>query len=392
LPLRREKFEPSASAPSTEEWSSGESIPFARLKHSLDSRVVEVLEAIGVGSLLTVPLQLDGRVAGAITFVASRDHESVLPEDLALAHELANRASMALERARLHGDAIASRERAEAANRVKSDFLGRMSHELRTPLNAIGGYAELLTMELRGPITPLQRADLERIRTNQRYLLGLINDLLNLTKVGSGTVTYDITDLHTCDALATGIAMLEPLFAQRQIVFDGIACDTSIVTRGDREKVLQIIVNLLSNAMKFTPAGGHVRIDVADAGEETMIRVTDTGIGIAQEKFGTIFEPFVQLSDRIADPDGGMGLGLAISRDLARGMDGDLTVESTVGAGSTFTLALPRGRASAAQRVDDERGASYWHAADIGLGDGPNTAAASARPHSRPQDAPEARR
>ena len=316
-----------------------------------DPAVIETLRAVGTGSLLTVPLVIRGQLIGAVTFVGDIPGHRVTPEDISLAEDLASRSAVALDRARLHGDAVASRSKAESANKAKSAFLGKMSHELRTPLNAIGGFVDLLDLELRGPINDAQHADLARIRNSQRYLLGLINDLLNLTKVGSEHVVYDIADLDTCEAVMASVALLEPLFAQKQLTFDGVFCDGVVLARADREKTIQIFVNLLSNSIKFTASGGHLRVDAAETLEAVRVKVTDTGIGIPADKLESIFDPFVQLNTGRTGTEGGTGLGLAISRDLARAMGGELTVESTSGEGSSFILALPKPVASQSRPV-----------------------------------------
>ena len=231
---------------------------------------------------------------------------------------------------------------AEAANRAKTAFLRVMSHELRAPLNAIGGYIELLDMGLRGPVTEDQRADFARVKANQQHLALLITQVLNFARVGSGGVSYAESNVNGCDALRHAIELIEPLIAQRGLVFDGISGDRSIVARSDPEKVAQILVNLLSNAIKFTPAGGHISAECAAVDDTVTLSISDTGLGIASEKLKAIFEPFIQLKEGLADREGGVGLGLAISRELARAMKGDLTVESTVGKGTRFTLSLPR--------------------------------------------------
>jgi signal transduction histidine kinase len=231
---------------------------------------------------------------------------------------------------------------AEAANRAKTEFLGAMSHELRAPLNAIGGYIELLDMGLRGPVTEDQRADFARVKTNQQHLALLITELLNFARAGSGSVSYAVSEVKGCDALRHAIELIEPLIAQRELVFDGISGDSSIVARADPEKVAQILVNLLSNAIKFTPTGGHISAECAVTDDTVTLSISDTGLGIATEKLEAIFEPFIQLREGLADREGGVGLGLSISRDLARAMKGDLTVESTEGKGARFTLSLPR--------------------------------------------------
>jgi signal transduction histidine kinase len=231
---------------------------------------------------------------------------------------------------------------AETANRAKTAFLRAMSHELRTPLNAIGGYIDILDMGLRGPVTQSQRADLARVRTNQQHLAALITEILNFARVGSGSVSYAMSDINGCDALRHAIALVEPLIAQQGLAFDRITGDSSIVARADPEKVTQILVNLLSNAIKFTPTGGHISAECATVDDAVILSVSDTGLGIAADKLETIFEPFVQLNEGLADREGGIGLGLSISRDLARAMKGDLTVESTEGKGTRFALSLPR--------------------------------------------------
>jgi signal transduction histidine kinase len=237
-----------------------------------------------------------------------------------------------------------------------------MSHELRTPLNAIGGYIELLDMGLRGPVTERQRADFARVRTNQQHLALLITEILTFARVGSGRVSYSLVDVNACDAVQRAVELVEPLFAQKGLTFDGISGDSSIAARGDPERVTQILVNLLSNAIKFTPSGGHISADCAATDDTVTIRVSDTGVGIAAPKHETIFEPFIQLKEGLAERESGVGLGLAISRDLARAMHGDLTVESAEGEGARFTLSLPRGDGSPAsdrrRRLADRRSGS----------------------------------
>jgi len=234
---------------------------------------------------------------------------------------------------------------AEAANRAKTAFLGAMSHELRAPLNAIGGYIELLDLGLRGPVTDDQRADFARVKTNQQHLALLITEVLNFARVGSAGMSYAVSDINGCDALRHAIELIEPLIAQRGLVFDGISGDSSIVARADPEKVAQILVNLLSNAIKFTPAGGHISAECAAVDDTLTLSISDTGPGVPKDKLEAIFGRFIQLEEGLADRESGVGLGLAISRDLARAMNGDLTVESIEGKGARFTLSLPRASA-----------------------------------------------
>jgi signal transduction histidine kinase len=302
-----------------------------------------ILRQLGIGSLLTVPLVAQKRLMGAITFVSGQRGLAYGPEDVQLAEELAARAALALASTQAHDLAVSLRRSAEAANRAKTAFLGAMSHELRTPLNAIGGYIELLDMGLRGPVTENQHADYARVKANQQHLSLLITEILNFARVGSGGLAYSVSDFQACDVLKHAIALVEPLIGQRGLAFDGILGDSTIVARADPDKVTQILVNLLSNAIKFTLPGGRISADCRVVGDIVTLHVIDTGIGIPANRHAAIFEPFVQLKEGLANRGSGVGLGLAISRDLARAMKGDLTVESVEGKGSRFTLALPRG-------------------------------------------------
>jgi signal transduction histidine kinase len=223
-----------------------------------------------------------------------------------------------------------------------------MSHELRTPLNAIAGYVQLVLLGVHGPVTDQQRDALERVARSQRHLLGLINDVLNLSRIEAGRVDYTIEDVPLAELIANVLPMIEPQIGAKRLTCD-VDVPAALVVRADREKLQQIVLNLLTNAVKFTPPSGHVRVDSAlrnDAPEQVFLRVSDTGIGIPQSKLENIFEPFVQLYDNRASRHEGSGLGLAISRDLARGMGGDLRARSEEGRGSIFTLALPRATSS----------------------------------------------
>ena len=310
---------------------------------------LHILRQLGIGTLLTVPLMARKRLLGAITFVSAQRNVTYGPEDLQLAQDVAARGALALDNAQVYDLALVLQRTAETANRAKTAFLGAMSHELRTPLNAIGGYIDLLDMGLRGPVTDKQHADFARVRTNQQHLAILITEILNFVRVGSGHMPYAVNDFKACEMMQHAIDLVDPLFGQKGLFFDGVTGDTSIVARADPERTTQILVNLLSNAIKFTATGGHIGAECAATTDTVTILVSDTGIGIAGEKQEAIFEPFIQLRESLSDRESGVGLGLAISRDLARAMQGDLTVESTEGRGARFTLTLPRA-------VDPQRG------------------------------------
>jgi len=307
-----------------------------------DPANLHILRQLGIGSLLTVPLVARKRLLGAITFVSAQRNLTYSPEDLQLAEDVAARGALALDNAQVYDLALVLQRNAETANRAKTAFLGAMSHELRTPLNAIGGYIDLLDMGLRGPVTEKQHADFARVRTNQQHLAILITDILNFVRVGSGHMPYAVADVKACELMQHAVDLVEPLFGQKGLTFDGVTGDTSIVAQADPERVTQILVNLLSNAIKFTTAGGHISAECTATADTVSIRVGDTGIGIAADKHEAIFEPFIQLRESLSDRESGVGLGLAISRDLARAMNGDLTVESTITKGARFTLSLPR--------------------------------------------------
>ena len=236
----------------------------------------------------------------------------------------------------------ASREEAERANKAKADFLAVMSHELRTPLNAIGGYAQLMSLGVRGRITGEQEMDLERIQVNQRHLLGLINSILNFTKLGAGQVQFRTTAV-SLERLLDGLdALVGPQMRAKSLAFTIGPVDASLQVLVDAEKFRQILLNLLTNALKFTAQGGRVDISSRRDGAHARVVVRDTGRGIAVEDLMSVFDPFVQV-DRHVTPESeqGVGLGLSISRELARVMKGDLTLTSKPGVGSSFTVTLP---------------------------------------------------
>ena len=281
------------------------------------------------------------------------EHREELEQRLRIALSTKLQAEDDLRRAAAERELLLQRERsaraeAESASRAKSEFLTAMSHELRTPLNAIGGHVQLLEMGIHGPIVQAQREALGRIERSQRHLLALINDILNLARIEAGRVEYKAEEVVLADVVTELREMLEPLLLQRSLQFR-VNCTVTpigsraLIARGDHEKVHQILLNLLSNAIKFTPPHGTISVTigvVVDGSRKAVIEVTDTGVGIDPAKLESIFHPFVQLALRPTGNDG-VGLGLSISRELARGMHGDLVASSVPGKGSTFVLTLP---------------------------------------------------
>lgn len=234
----------------------------------------------------------------------------------------------------------AARTDAEAANRAKSDFLAVMSHELRTPLNAIAGYAELLEMGIAGPVPEQQREMISRIQRSQQHLLGLIDEVLTFTRSESAPPRA-LENVNLAETLRAAELSLLPQMRTLSLTYVPVTCDENLVVRGDAGRIRQIIVNLLSNATKYTPRGGTIGMTCEVANGRVAVHVHDDGVGIAPHHLETIFEPFFQVDARLTRADEGLGLGLAIARRFARAMKGDLLVTSTLGEGSTFTLLLP---------------------------------------------------
>ena len=260
-----------------------------------------------------------------------------------------------------------ARAEAEAASQAKSEFLAVMSHELRTPLNAVLGYAELLDLGLGGSLTDEQRQQVSRIRASGRHLLGLVNEVLDLARVEAGRLTVDRVPYR-----AASVAESALVIVQTQADAKGVTItraydrDSDLSYIGDEDRTRQILVNLLSNAVKFTRSGGRVSLGLESCelphgqarlhgrGPWVCFRVADTGPGIATDRQEEIFAPFVQVHGGRTRNVDGSGLGLTISRRLARLMGGDLGVQSVEGQGSTFTLWLPATEEPASQAAGSQ--------------------------------------
>lgn len=246
------------------------------------------------------------------------------------------------ERQKYEQELLQAKKVAESANAAKMRFLSMVSHDLRTPLGAISGYADLLLLGARGGVTEAQARDLRRIKDVSHYLLGLLDDILTFARAEAGAVTVSIETVPVESALSQAEAIVMPQLQHASVAYRREPSPPGLAVCADRDRLQQILLNLLGNASKFTPAGGTVTVRSSADGDRVSIAIADTGRGIPADLLSQIFEPFVQVDrDTDAKRQKGMGLGLAISRELARAMKGDITVESTLGRGSTFTVSLP---------------------------------------------------
>jgi signal transduction histidine kinase len=332
--------------PLSPESGSGAAILEGVVKHYPDSEADGVpkgaregCRATGMRSIIFAPLLNEGRGIGAL-WVGRLTTGAFSDKQIALLKTFADQAVIAIQNARLFREIQEKGRQLEVANRHKSEFLANMSHELRTPLNAIIGFTRIVMRRSQGELEPKQYENLEKILTSGQHLLALINAILDLSKVEAGRVEINASEVELAPVLEYCVHTVEPLVKTEAVTlvkdFDG-ALPRMVV---DEEKLRQIVINLLSNAIKFT-AQGSIRLQARPVDGGVAIAVADTGIGIAGDKLETIFEEFMQ-----ADPDskrayGGTGLGLTIARRMARLMGGEIRAESTLGTGSTFTLALP---------------------------------------------------
>jgi signal transduction histidine kinase len=341
-----------------------------------DDAHLELLRRLGIRSYVIVPMVARGNVLGAMTFVTAEHERRFGDLDVVMAEDLARRAAMAVDNARLHAvateardtaeDALAeaevaleeaaaaeeqlrdARDAAEGALRTRDEFVSTMTHEVQTPLNAIIGYLELLEMEVSGALAPTQRAYVQRAQESSRHLLRLVGDVLDFSKSETARLEVEHEEVGAAETARGALALVRPQASGRLLALvDDTAGAAGLRYVGDEYRVRQILVNLLSNAIKFTPAGGRVRLDChARPGEngpgDLLFVVSDSGEGVKPEDRERIFEPFVQGAAGLTRRHGGTGLGLPISRRLARLMGGDVTVEPTAeGSGATFILRLP---------------------------------------------------
>ncbi|HEX6937964.1 MAG TPA: histidine kinase dimerization/phospho-acceptor domain-containing protein [Longimicrobiales bacterium] len=298
-----------------------------------DEERYALLKRLAPRSVVLVPLVARGQAFGILTMTIAKSEGRFGPDDLALAEELARRAGLAVDNARLY-------EATAVASQAKSDFLAVMSHELRTPLNAIIGFADLLLLGVPEALPEKDRRPVRRIIASARHLRELIDEILSFSRMEAGTEVPMVERADLRDLVADVATATAPQARDKGLEFSVHQPEEPTPIETDPDKLRQILRNLLSNAVKFTQRG---RIELAAGIEdgEIVIRVADTGIGIAPEHQRRIFEPFWQVERGATRGVGGTGLGLSVSRRLARLLGGDVTVESRPGAGSTFTVRIP---------------------------------------------------
>ncbi len=308
-------------------------------EHSYQSRVREILVRHGSRSLLAVPLLRENRLLGGL-FVNRNSPGAFAPEVIELLKTFATQSALAIQNARLFREIEAKSRELETASRHKSEFLANMSHELRTPLNAIIGFSEVLSERMFGDINDKQAEYLADILESGRHLLSLINDILDLSKIEAGRMDLEPTDFDLPSAIANTLSLVRERAHRRGITLERTLDERLGLIRADERKVKQVLLNLLSNALKFTPEGGRidVRAGVRDGVAE--ISVTDTGVGVAPEDQEAVFEEFRQVGTASKKVEG-TGLGLAISRKFIELHGGRIWVTSGIGSGSTFTFTLP---------------------------------------------------
>lgn len=295
---------------------------------------LRLLREIGVYSVIIVPMIARAQTLGSMSLVSSNPGRHYSTDDLSLAMQLANRAAIAIDNARLYRAAL-------AANEAKANFLATMSHELRTPLTAIIGYEELLAEGIPGNVNEAQRQQLHRIKVSASHLLSLIDEILLFARVEAGRETVRIEPVVAKGVVDDAIAFVAPSAKERSLDLHAERIDPTLMLRTDGGKLRQMLLNLLANAIKFTPKGS-VCVRAYENNGNVLFDVQDTGIGIAPKDLASIFDPFWQVEQNTTRKAGGSGLGLSVTRRLAHLLGGEVTVESQPLQGSTFRITLPK--------------------------------------------------
>jgi PAS domain S-box-containing protein len=355
--IPRELLEESRSLPVESAGLPGEAVRtgepvLLESREEIQARYAELESAITRGdteAAVSAPIRVGGEIIGALSYGYDRPRQFDADFVTSL-RTFAKELGQAIDRTRGHARLDEARKAADAANQAKSSFLATMSHEFRTPINAILGFTDLLELGVQSNDTASAAEYVARIRRNTAHLLELINDVLDWSKVDAGQMPIDTGEAPASVVLAESVGIVRQQAEARGIALD-THCDDGARYLGDPLRVRQVLLNLLSNAIKYTEPGGRVSVRCSTNDDVTAFAVADTGIGIAADEFDAIFEPFVQSEHVYTRTHGGTGLGLAISRRLARLMGGDVTVESALGRGSTFTLSLPSSERRAKPRA-----------------------------------------
>jgi signal transduction histidine kinase len=309
------------------------------LPDAYQSHLRDVLIGAGFRALLSVPLLREEQIIGSLSLNRKEPGEFP-PEVVEVLKTFATQSALAIQNARLFREIENKSRQLEVASQHKSEFLANMSHELRTPLNAIIGFSEVLTERMFGELNEKQDEYLRDIYASGQHLLSLINDILDLSKIEAGRMELEAADFDLPSAIDDALILVRERASRRGIALGHSVDDRLGQIRGDERKVKQVLLNLLSNALKFTPAGGRIEVRARVQDDVAEIAVTDTGVGIAPEDQEAVFEEFRQVGAADNKVEG-TGLGLALSRKFIELHGGRIWVKSQVGQGSTFTFTLP---------------------------------------------------
>jgi signal transduction histidine kinase len=337
--LESAAFEPNESHPVTRALKTRQPLLMPTVDEDLitsiaqDAQQLELIRQLRAESLMIVPMLAHERELGVLVLVSSDPGRRFAEQDLALAEDIAARAALAIENARLYGEV-------KGANETKADFLAVLSHDLRTPLTAIIGYSDLLDIGIPEPLPQKAHGHVQRIRTSARHLLYLLNELLAFARLDAGHEDLRLVDVDARTIARDVATVIEPLAHARGLEFVLDLGEVPLLLHTDPDKLRQILLNLLGNAVKYTERG-EVRMEIRSRGQDAEFRVRDSGVGIAPEHLSRIFEPFWQVDSSQRSLGGGTGLGLSVVRRLATLLQGEVSVESTPGQGTTFTLWLP---------------------------------------------------